>query len=205
MKYILQPYEYRYEIQKSVFLSYVFPLKNLEEVKDYLNQVKKEHPKATHYCYAYVFGSVMHSSDDGEPSGTAGRPMLGVLKSKALDAILAITVRYFGGIKLGAGGLLRSYVQSLSEGLNKCDFYEKKYLKKVEFIFDYSNNTDKILRYLYKNGFTIIKKEFSDKVHLVIAKEEIIEKNLTDQVSGESEIINQGESESFVPFKEIKE
>lgn len=200
MKYILKEYEHRYEIQKSVFITYLFPLKSVDDVRIYLNRIKKEHPKATHYCYAYVFDLVMHSSDDSEPSGTAGRPMLNVLKNQDLNNILAITVRYFGGIKLGTGGLLRAYVQSLTETLNLCEMYQKNLLKKVEFIFEYENDVDRILNYLKRNDFIILQKEFLDEIHLMIAKDDFKEETLLDLVTGYKKVIDLGKIDNYIPI-----
>lgn len=108
-------------INKSKFISYKFDLHSLEDVKAFLNDLKKEHKKATHICYAYVFsGDVVSEkcSDDGEPSGTAGYPILNVIKKKGLKNVMVVVVRYFGGIKLGAGGLTRAYTKSAALVLN---------------------------------------------------------------------------------------
>ena len=107
------------EIQKSKFLAKVFPLSNIEEVDQILSQLQKEYPDATHICYGYIFDNKKRFSDDGEPSGTAGMPILKVLEHQNLDHILACVIRYFGGIKLGAGGLVRAYTNSTVEALNQ--------------------------------------------------------------------------------------
>ena len=106
---------YELEINKSRFLAYRLELENLEQVKPILEKLKKEHKKARHVCYAYVFNKDMVSekcSDDGEPGGTAGYPILNVIKKKNLTNVLVAVVRYFGGIKLGAGGLTRAYTKA---------------------------------------------------------------------------------------------
>ena len=103
------------EISKSRFIAYKKELTSLEEVKAFLLQLKKEHKKARHICYAYVYKNEIVSekcSDDGEPSGTAGYPILNVIKKKNLTNVLVAVVRYFGGIKLGAGGLTRAYTKA---------------------------------------------------------------------------------------------
>lgn len=105
------------EIQKSKFITVLYPLHNIEEVKEALLEAKKEFPNATHYCYAYVLDQNERCSDDGEPSKTAGMPMLNVLKMQDYQHILAIVVRYFGGIKLGAGGLVRAYTKAVTTAL----------------------------------------------------------------------------------------
>lgn len=105
------------EIQKSKFITVLYPIHNIEEVKEALLEAKKEFPNATHYCYAYILDQNERCSDDGEPSKTAGMPMLNVLKMQDYQHILAIVVRYFGGIKLGAGGLVRAYTKAMTTAL----------------------------------------------------------------------------------------
>ena len=108
-------------INKSRFIAYLYELENLEVVKDIIAGLKKEQKKANHVCYAYVYNKDMVSekcSDDGEPGGTAGYPILNVIKKKNRTNILVAVVRYFGGIKLGAGGLTRAYTKSAASVLN---------------------------------------------------------------------------------------
>lgn len=105
-------------INKSKFIAYKFTLNALEDVKHILTNLKNEHKKATHICYAYIYNRDIVSekcSDDGEPGGTAGYPILNVLKKKNLTNIMVAVVRYFGGVKLGAGGLVRAYTKACSE------------------------------------------------------------------------------------------
>lgn len=105
------------EIQKSKFITVLYPIHNIEEVKEALLEAKKEFPNATHYCYAYILDQNERCSDDGEPSKTAGMPMLNVLKMQDYQHVLVIVVRYFGGIKLGAGGLVRAYTKAVTTAL----------------------------------------------------------------------------------------
>ena len=105
------------EINKSRFIAYRLELSSLEAVKPFLEKLKKEHKKARHICYAYVYNRETVNekcSDDGEPGGTAGYPILNVIKKKNLTNVLVVVVRYFGGIKLGAGGLTRAYTKACS-------------------------------------------------------------------------------------------
>lgn len=102
-------------IKKSKFLGFLYEISNLEEIKEILNNLKKEHKKATHICYAYKVGVNAKYSDDGEPSGTAGKPIYNIIEKKNLNNILIVVIRYFGGIKLGAGGLFRAYSNCASE------------------------------------------------------------------------------------------
>ena len=108
-------------INKSRFIAYKLDLTSLEQVKPFLAELKKEHKKANHVCYAYVYKQEIVSekcSDDGEPGGTAGYPILNVIKKKNLTNVLVAVVRYFGGIKLGAGGLTRAYTKACAGVLN---------------------------------------------------------------------------------------
>ncbi|MCW6660840.1 YigZ family protein [Aerococcaceae bacterium NML201209] len=124
---IQAPCVHEIDIKKSRFICYLFPVKNVEEADAHLTQLRKEHYKATHRCYAYILNenaSVQKMSDDGEPAGTAGVPMLEVLKQRQLTYILAVVVRYFGGIKLGAGGLIRAYGQAVSHALEQANIIQ---------------------------------------------------------------------------------
>ena len=114
-------------INKSRFINYLFIVNNEKDIENYLDEVKKTYKDATHYCYAYIIDNIKRFNDDGEPSGTAGMPILNVLESNNLNHILAITIRYFGGIKLGAGGLVRAYTKSVTENLkdlNICEYVD---------------------------------------------------------------------------------
>lgn len=113
--------EFEIVINKSRFIAYRYDLDSVEQVKEIIASLKKEHKKANHVCYAYVFNKDIVSekcSDDGEPGGTAGYPILNVIKKKNLTNTLVAVVRYFGGIKLGAGGLTRAYTKSAAGVLN---------------------------------------------------------------------------------------
>lgn len=115
------------EIKKSKFISSYFEVKNAEDVSKILENIKKENKKATHVCYAYrIVGAefLEKAFDDGEPSGTAGKPILNVIQKQNLSNVLIVVVRYFGGIKLGAGGLLRAYSKAASEAVK--EFLEKQ-------------------------------------------------------------------------------
>lgn len=109
-------------IKNSRFITLLYKIKDKEEVDNLLQEAKITYPKANHYCYAYKIGTnIKKASDDKEPSGTAGLPMLNVLEKEDITNILAITIRYFGGIKLGAGGLVRAYSKSVKEALRKIE------------------------------------------------------------------------------------
>jgi uncharacterized YigZ family protein len=113
-----------FEIKKSRFIGRVEPIHSHAEGLAIVDSLWQQHPDARHICYAMLVNGQVRQSDDGEPSGTAARPMLNVLQHKGLDNVLATVVRYFGGIKLGAGGLVRAYSQAISEPLNSAELIE---------------------------------------------------------------------------------
>ena len=117
LKTILENYFNQIEIERSKFLSYAIHIESEEQAKEEIAKIKKEHPKATHHCYAYILKDKQKSNDDGEPSGTAGIPILEIIKQFDLENVLVVVVRYFGGIKLGAGGLIRAYARGCKEVL----------------------------------------------------------------------------------------
>ena len=126
-------------IHKSKFITIITPINSKEEITKILNKVEKEYKDATHYCFAYIIDSEEKCDDNGEPSGTAGLPILKVLKINNLTNVLCLVVRYFGGIKLGAGGLIRAYSTSASEALNKCTIKDIKNGFNITITFPYQN------------------------------------------------------------------
>lgn len=159
-------------IKNSRFITFLFKVENKNEIENELELIKKKHPKATHYCYAYITSEFKKSSDDGEPGGTAGLPILNVLEKEELTSILAIVVRYFGGIKLGAGGLVRAYSKSITEALLKTEYISLINGYLIELTFDYKDQ--KNIDYILKNS--IIKEQnFQDKVfYKVLIKKELL-------------------------------
>ena len=127
------------EIKKSKFITYLIKLDNVEEVEIKLNEIKKEYKDATHYCYAYIIQNKEKASDNGEPSGTAGVPILNVLKKNNLSNILCVVIRYFGGIKLGAGGLVRAYSNYCSEDIKCTNIIKYVPILKIKIVFKYEN------------------------------------------------------------------
>lgn len=135
-------------IKNSRFISLLYKVYNIEEVTKYLEEIKQEYKDATHYCYAYIIDNYKKFSDDNEPGGTAGNPMLQVLEKNNLNYVLCIIVRYFGGIKLGAGGLVRAYTKSVSNCLDNIDKLELIKGKNINITFTYDkiNIIDNILK-----------------------------------------------------------
>lgn len=148
-------------IKNSRFITLLYKLNDVNAVNSIVDEAKELYPKANHYCYAYITDNAKRSSDDGEPGGTAGAPMLNVLDKEGLINVLAITVRYFGGIKLGAGGLVRAYSKSVRDAVIASDLVDvvKGYRMNVIISYDMQKNLD----YLLKN-YAVVNKQFNDKV-----------------------------------------
>lgn len=133
--------EHEIIIQKSRFICYVERVTTEEEASEFIQKIKKKHYDANHNCSAYLIGENDHiqkANDDGEPSGTAGVPMLEVLKKKKLKDTVVVVTRYFGGIKLGTGGLIRAYGKSVSEGLQATGMVERKLMRVIRVTIDYT-------------------------------------------------------------------
>jgi len=148
-------------IKNSKFITLLYSLKNEDEIAAILLSVKNEYKNATHYCYAYIIGDIMRSNDDGEPNGTAGVPILNVLKKNDLDRILCVVVRYFGGVKLGVGGLIRAYGKSVRETLKKAYLIdiEKYYTIMIKFHYNDRKKVDNLI-----SNDSIISKEFHENI-----------------------------------------
>ena len=149
------------EIKKSKFITKLYRVNNIDEINLILNNINNEYKDATHVCFGYIVNGLEKCSDNGEPSGTAGIPILNVLKKKNLTNVLAIVIRYFGGIKLGAGGLVRAYSNSTTEALKLTNNIEliDGYLIELEFSYEQVKLIDYIL-----NDKNIIKKEYNDNI-----------------------------------------
>ncbi|MCJ7843222.1 YigZ family protein [Lederbergia sp. NSJ-179] len=133
--------EHEITIQKSRFIAHLARVETEEEAQAFIQDIKKQHWNATHNCSAYIIGEqdqIQKANDDGEPSGTAGVPMLEVLKKREIKDTVVVVTRYFGGIKLGAGGLIRAYSSSTSEGLNAVGVVERKLAKVMHVKVDYT-------------------------------------------------------------------
>lgn len=133
--------EHEISIERSRFIAYVNRAETEEEAQAFIADIKKKHWDANHNCSAYMIGEnnlIQKANDDGEPSGTAGVPMLEVLKKRGLKDTVVVVTRYFGGIKLGAGGLIRAYGKSTSEGLNATGVVERKLMRIMKTKIDYT-------------------------------------------------------------------
>ncbi|MBK7428372.1 MAG: YigZ family protein [Saprospiraceae bacterium] len=139
------PSEGFFKDKGSKFYAYAFPVISTKEIQDYLDQVKKNHPKARHACYAWrlgVDGNNYRSNDDGEPSGTAGRPILGQIDSFGLTDVFIVVIRYFGGTLLGTSGLIQAYRESAADALKNAEKVEKYLSDYISLGFEYSQMSD---------------------------------------------------------------
>ena len=161
MKRISNNIENTIIIKNSKFITNLFIVENIEEVNKYLNLIKDKYRDANHNCYAYIVDNIRKCSDDGEPSGTAGIPMMKVLEHKDLNNVLAVVTRYFGGIKLGAGGLVRAYTNSVSKTLDIVNIIDTIKGYNIDIIFNF--NDIKHIDYLLKD-IKILNKEYKDIV-----------------------------------------
>lgn len=163
MKSIKEITEHTFVIKKSEFICTLIPLNDENKINETIGFYKEKYKDATHNCIAYLVGTKERANDDGEPSGTAGLPMLNVLKKQELSNIIAIVTRYFGGIKLGAGGLTRAYSQAVAEALKEANIVEKHLIDVYDVSLDYSF-TKKFEHLLKVNAIDCINKEYSDQV-----------------------------------------
>lgn len=161
------------EIKKSRFITNIFRISDEAEARDTINRISKEHYKANHNCYAYVIGDnneIQRQSDNGEPSGTAGVPILEVIKKNNLKNIGIVVTRYFGGIKLGAGGLIRAYSNSASNAIENIGIVKLVLMKKLHLGIEY-NQVDKLTYYLNNHAIPISNTEYTDQVTITVAIE----------------------------------
>ncbi|MBO0449844.1 YigZ family protein [Enterococcus sp. MJM12] len=179
------------EIKKSRFICSLKRVETEDEAKLFIQRVKKEHWKATHNCSAFVVGDkseIKRSSDDGEPSGTAGIPMLEVLVKKDLINVAAVVTRYFGGTKLGAGGLIRAYSHAVSHGIDEIGIVEGKLQQEVSLTIAYPL-LGKLQNYLENNQLAIKETLFTDEVVVVCSIDEesvaAFEASITELLSGQ--------------------
>ena len=173
MKTIINKEIYEVTIKNSKFIGVIIPIESTLDVKDNLNKLKEEYKNATHYCYAYKLINDKGFSDDREPNKTAGIPILTIIESENLVNILVVIIRYFGGIKLGPGGLIRAYSSTTKEVINKCTKVDliKGYIASITF--DYSK--EKEINYLLKNSIIKNKDYKEDCTYIIEVTKDILD------------------------------
>lgn len=158
---IAKPSYAEFKDRGSKFLGYAYPIETVEDFKKYLQELKKLHPKAVHHCFAYRIGTDgnnFRSSDDGEPSGTAGKPILGQIDSKEITNVAIIVVRYWGGTLLGVPGLINAYKTASALALQVVPIVQKQIEKKYDLHFDYTQ-LNNVMRILKQYNCTIISQQ----------------------------------------------
>lgn len=197
-------YESEKIIEKSRFITYSTHVESEEEARAFVAEIRGKHSLATHVCYAFISdktGNLQRFSDDGEPQGTAGVPILEVLKAKKLYETAVAVVRYFGGIKLGAGGLVRAYSSSAAENLDGADVRVLEVCKELSFIVEYTG-IDSLQKYLSCHECVVFSTDYEEKVTVKIGvkKKDADEfcQDVTDYMQGRITAI-QGE-EYYYPF-----
>lgn len=156
--------------KKSEFICSISRCNLEQEALEFIEQVKKENPKARHHCFAYMIGindETQRSSDNGEPTGTAGVPILNALKQNQLHYIVAVVTRYFGGIKLGTGGLIRAYSGVTTAAIQKAGIVQRIVMNEVSFKLNYAS-LEKVKYYLNQNSIHLLDIKYSSEVEVTI-------------------------------------
>ena len=193
------------EIKKSRFICHAKRVYSEEEARDFITAIKKEHYKATHNCSAFIVGErseIKRTSDDGEPSGTAGVPMLGVLENHNLTNVCVVVTRYFGGIKLGAGGLIRAYAGSVALAVKEIGIIEIKEQAGIAIQMSYAQYQE-YSNFLREHKLTEIDTNFTDQIDTIIyvdkEEKENIKSALVEFFNGKVTLTDQGLREVEVP------
>lgn len=190
---IKEDYQHEIEIKKSRFICFLKRISSEEEAKEFIQQIKKEHWKANHNCSAFVLGErneIQRSSDDGEPSGTAGVPILEVLKKNDLINVCAVVTRYFGGTKLGAGGLIRAYSGATAQAISTVGIVEGRLQQEIIVQIDYQN-WGKLENFLTQEKITVKETQFTEQVMPTCMVDESsvanFESQVTDLLNGQAQ------------------
>ena len=193
------------EIKKSRFICHAKRVYNEEEARDFISAIKKEHYKATHNCSAFIVGErseIKRTSDDGEPSGTAGIPMLGVLENHNLTNVCVVVTRYFGGIKLGAGGLIRAYAGSVALAVKEIGIIEIKEQAGIQIHMTYAQYQE-YGNFLKEHNLIELETNFTDQVDTILfidkEKKDGIKADLIEFFNGKVTLTDKGLREVEIP------
>ena len=193
------------EIKKSRFICHAKRVYSEEEARDFITAIKKEHYKATHNCSAFIVGErseIKRTSDDGEPSGTAGIPMLGVLENHNLTNVCVVVTRYFGGIKLGAGGLIRAYAGSVALAVKEIGIIEIKEQAGIQIHMTYAQYQEYV-NFLKEHNLIELATSFTDQVDTMIfidkEKKDGIKADLIEFFNGKVTLTDKGLREVEAP------
>ncbi len=182
-------------VKKSEFIAYVKHVTSEREANEFIESIKKKHWNATHNCYAYIIGEhdkIQKASDDGEPSGTAGKPILELFKKMGLKETVVVVTRYFGGVMLGAGGLIRAYGTAAKEGILATGIIERILFSKIDVTIDYTWY-GKLENEMNSRDYTIYETNFLDNVTATIlveyGGEEQFKKLIMNITNGQADIV----------------
>ena len=203
---VFAPCEREKIIEKSRFITYVTHVETEEDARAFIAEIRKQHTLATHVCYAFIAdkaGNLQRFSDDGEPQGTAGVPILEVLKNKKLFETAVAVVRYFGGVKLGAGGLVRAYSSSAAECLDGADIRVLEVCVEYEITVDYTG-IDSVQKYLSTRACNVIATEYNENVRFLVAIKKTEESAFIDGIVDymQGKVQTERGKEYYAPFKE---
>ena len=178
--------------KRSRFIGQVWPVSSEEEAQERIRSAKKKYHDARHNCWCYILGdNILRYSDDGEPQGTAGQPMLNVFQREQVENVCCVVTRYFGGILLGAGGLVRAYTQAVKEGLDHCETGIMRKGCELEVTTDY-NDVGKLQYYFGQQGIVPADSIYAENVKFIllvpVEKEDSLRKNLTETTCGKVKI-----------------
>lgn len=181
---IAQPTEALFKEKGSKFIAFAYPVENEQEIKEKLELLRKKYYDATHHCYAYILGKDkknFRANDDGEPNGTAGLPILGQLKSKNITNVLVVVVRYFGGTKLGASGLVSAYKTATAKALSQAIIIEKILTQSVTFGFDYLQMNE-VMKFIKDYELKILSQNFDNECEMTLQVREDLVEEITQKI-----------------------
>ncbi|MBZ1393438.1 YigZ family protein [Psychrobacter pacificensis] len=187
----------RLEIKKSEFIAYAYPVISREEAMFHVEQLREQYPDARHFCWGYIIGDPDNTTsagfdDDGEPSGTAGRPILGVLQHKSIGNIIIIVVRYFGGIKLGAGGLTRAYAGAAQAAVDEMTLNPYVPMAQIQILAEFA--TEAQCRYMIESlGGHIVDVAYSKQVTLTATLAQADIESLKERLAMDGRVLDQPE------------
>ena len=162
--------EILFKEKNSKFFGYAFPFESEDELKPIIDDLKKQHPNAGHFCYAYQIGTnkiYYRANDDGEPNNSAGMPIYGQIQSFGVTNILIVVVRLFGGVKLGVGGLISAYKTAAQLSLENCDIIEKTIDVQYQILFEYKN-MNKVMRIIKEKNLDIVSQKMEMSCEIII-------------------------------------
>lgn len=205
---ITQDTVFEQTIKKSRFIAHLYRINSEDDAQAKIAAVRAANPKANHNCFAYMLGDddhIQRMSDDGEPSGTAGSPILEVLKTNDVHDVLAVVTRYFGGIKLGAGGLIRAYNGTPAAAIDACGKVERVLQMRLAINLDY-RNVDALNYYLQQNQLVTLSTDYGVQVTQTIAVSaadlSAVQTAITNLLSGQVTFTEQGEQFAEVPVSQ---